>query len=331
MGNGVTAGNLQSTYGNPYALLVNPYDMALSTGATSTGSNPTLNLNALAKYTQIDLQALDNISLNAAWTLADSGTAAALNLSAGNNINLNSSITAGNKWNVNLDAGTSYSGTAKPNSGSDGIYLNGSSYLQTKNGDITLNAANEVIVNSGAIRTIGGGNISVTAAQGDVNSGTSVSGFNYIKNAPYYTPFSVNTFLGTVGTSSSLGGISTAAGGNVTVNAGGNVTSYLPTGTGLSATGDAGTGAFGSQPGNVTINAGGSVFGHYVVANGEGNITAGRDVGNFSRNVALSLVAGSWSLNAPNGDIFLQEVRNPNGVFNTQGTSSTSQHYFNYD
>ena len=75
--------------------------------------------------------------------------------------------------------------------------------------------------------------------------------------------------------SPSLGGISTAAGGNVTITAGGNVTSFLPVQSDYnSAQYDGGTGAFGSQPGNVTITAGGNVSGHYVLANGVGTITA---------------------------------------------------------
>ena len=329
MGSGVTAGGLQSSYGNPYALLINPYDMTLSSGATTTGANPTLNTSALANYAQIALQALDNITLSTAWTLADSANAARLSLTAGNNINFNNSIAAGNNWSVDLTAGTLLSGTAA--AGQDGIYLNGSAYLQTKNGDITLNAANEVMVNSGAIRTIGGGNISVMTEYGNVNSGTSTAGFNYLAAAPYYTPFSVNTFLGTISSSSSLGGISTAAGGNVTINAGGDVISYFPSGSGAAATGDAGTGAFGSQPGNVSITAGGNVYGHYVAVNGVGTITASQNIGTASKNVALSLATGSWNLDALNGNIYLQEVRNPNGVFNTLGTATTAKHYFDYN
>lgn len=346
-GQGVTASTLQSSIvGNYFAYLVNPYDMTLSYDGTDTSSSdPNFSVNDLSAYSQIDLQALDNITLNSAWSLADSG-AAALNLTAGNNISLNNSITAGNNWNVNLTAGAPYSGTSKPNAGADGIYLNGISYLQTQNGDIGLNAANEVIVNSGAIRTIAGGNIDVRAG-GNVNTGTSVSGFYYSTTAPYYTP------------SPTLGGISTAAGGNITITAGGDVTSFSDTTVAFDPNApnstffpdsDAGTGAFGSEPGNVTINAGGNVYGHFVEVNGTGTINAGQDIGTSDQNVALSLVAGSWNLNAGwnlatkavqsgVGDIYLQEVRNPNGVFdnltafnrNTKRTGPTAgNHLFDY-
>ena len=309
-------------------LSIDPYDLTLD--AAYVGS---LNNQISGGLSQISLQADHNIELSTAWNLADLTSAGTLSLTAGNSIILDdlSAIVAGTSWSVAMTAGASLPVGTLPAAGMDGIYLNGNAYLQTRDGGVNLQAANEVIVNSGAVRTIGGGSISVTTLYGDVNTGSSISGFNYIKNAPYFTPFSVNPFLGTVGTSSSLGGISTAKGGNVTISAGGNVVSYLPTGTGVAATGDAGTGAFGSQPGDVTINAGGNVSGHYVVVNGTGVINAGQDVGNQSQNVALSLVKGSWSLNAPNGNIFLQEVRNPNGVFNAQGTLSTAQHLFNYD
>ncbi len=86
--------------------------------------------------------------------------------------------------------------------------------------------------------------------------------------APYYT------------VSPSLGGISTAAGGDVTITAGGNVTSFPSRPKAYNnASHDGGTGAFGSQPGNVTITAGGNVYGHYVLANGVGTITAEGNIG----------------------------------------------------
>jgi filamentous hemagglutinin family protein len=314
-----------------YSGTVNPNDPP-----TSTGSTLTLNVNSFAStLSQINLQALNNIELSTIWTLADQSAPAMLSLTAGNNITLDdgSGISAGNNWSVNLTAGTSFSGATKPASGSDGIYLNGSAYLQTQNGGLNLNAANEVICGGGAIRTIGGGSIDVTAVNGDVNSGTSSVGYDYLTSAPYYAP------------DSNLGGISTAAGGNVTINAGGNVISYAttPSPTEPVSAGDPGTGAFGPEAGNVTINAGGNVYGNFVVANGAGAIKAGQNIGTSDQNVALSLVKGSWNLDAQN-NLYLQEVRNPNGVFDNQtvlqynpkthkftSTPTAGNHLFNYD
>jgi filamentous hemagglutinin family protein len=333
-GSGVSANTVASSIGNHYALLFNPVDITLSASPTDlSSSSPTFNASALSGYSQINLHAQDNIELSTPWVLGSSGVQATLGLTAGNSLTLDGSaaISAGNNWSVDLKAGAQLVSGSPPAPGQDGIYLKGSSYIQTKNGDISLFSPEEVIVNAGGVRTLTGGNIDVTTLYGDVNSGTSTSGFNYLSKAPYYTPFSVNIF-GSISTASSLGGISTAGGGNVTINAGGNVASYLPTSSSSSVSGDPGTGAFGSQPGNVTITAGGSLFGHYVVVNGVGNINAGQDIGSTSLNAALSLVKGGWSLDAPNGNIYLQEVRNPNGVFNSIGSyGSGGNHLFDYD
>jgi filamentous hemagglutinin family protein len=338
--------SVHSTIGNNFATLINPYDITLSYDSTAISSSPNFNITDLAGYSQqdmrrlgysqIDLHALDNIELSAEWFLNDPGSAAALMLLAGNSLILDDAagINAENNWSVNLMAGTGFVPTVghpKPASGTDGIYLNGSSYVQTVNGDINLWAANEVLVatagndldGSSGIRTLGGGDITVNAQYGNVNSGNNSFGFNYQASAPYYT---VATDYG-----ASLGGISTAAGGNVSINAGGNVYSYVPSGSTPTAAADAGTGAFGSQPGNVTINAQGSVYGHYVLANGVGSIISGKNIGAPIGNpFALSLITGTWSINAPAGNIYLQEVRNPNGVFNDVRPSSPGYQRFNY-
>jgi len=49
--------------------------------------------------------------------------------------------------------------------------------------------------------------------------------------------------------------------------------------------------------------------------------------------LALSLVTGSWVVNAPLGNIDLQEVRNPNGTLNATGIGSAAanNNLFNYD
>ena len=322
-GNGLTVSSLQSSYGSPFAIFINPNNLTLSTGPTSADpSNPNLNVSDLLPYSQI---CLDDIVLSSQWSLGSASVPATLNLVAGNSITLNNSLISGSGWNVNLTAGTMPS-TSAPNPGDDGIYLNGSASLQTVDGNITLDAANEVTVGGGGIRTIGGGNIEVTAHYGNVDTGTSVNGFNYLTAAPWYAP------------ASSLGGISTVAGGNVSINAGGDVISF-PTTT--VAPGDPGTGAFGPQPGDVAINAGGSVYGNYVVMSGTGTIHAGQNIGAMPSpenpvfdNVALSLAKGSWNLYAQN-NIYLQEVRNPNGVFDNKrfisGKVTGGNHLFDYD
>ncbi len=345
VGNNLTANSVHSMIGDNFALLINPYDLTLSSSSTGTSYDANNNLdvnfslNDLAAYSQINLHALDNIELSAQWFLNDPGVIASLSLQAGNNTTLDNGagINAGKNWNVNLMAGTSFVPTANqptPASGSDGIYLNDDAYLQTRNGNINVWAANEVLLaadsyaGNDGIRTLNGGNIDVTTRYGNVNTGANSFGFLYaaasgrqgILLPPFYTVSGV------------LGGVSTVAGGNVTISAGGDVTSYLPSGTTGAA--DAGTGAFGPEPGNVTITAGGNVYGHYVLANGVGAITAGQNVGAPSgrNSFSLSLITGSWNVNAPNGNIYLQEVRNPRGVFdnNSSLASSVAAHTFDY-
>ncbi|MCX6924740.1 MAG: filamentous hemagglutinin N-terminal domain-containing protein [Verrucomicrobia bacterium] len=316
-------------------LLVNPMDITLSWDAsTPDSSSPNLNVGDLSSFSKISLYANGSINLNTVWSLADSADLnAMLKLEAKNNITLAddgsgnfAGIQAGRNWNLNLLAGTELGSAANKQDGMDRIFLQGLSFLQTQNGNIDLTAGNEVFVDDGTrqdsqlpydvssrigngITTVAGGSINVAARYGDVNSGANPLAFSYLRNAPFY---SVSTAPG------ELGGISTAAGGDVTISAGGNITSFMP---GRGNTSDAGSGAFGQQPGNVTVTAAGNVFGHFVAANGVGTVTAGQSIGSLDvrRGFALSLVDGSWSVFAPNGSIYLQEVRNPNGVFNDRG------------
>jgi filamentous hemagglutinin family protein len=338
------------------SLLLDPYDLTLDSTFISSLS-PILNGDGLFG---IELQADHNITLSTLWTLNDPGTPALLSLTAGNNIifNDNAAIKAGRNWSVTMFAGPQGL-SSRPASGTGGIYLNGGSYIETQNGDINLWAANDIIVNAdyslnpgfNGIRTVAGGNITVTAQYGDVNSGASqlgasgtvnyfgnINGFLFGRNAaPYYA------------VSPNLGGISTAAGGNVTITAGRDVVSFTPIQTGnpddyLAARNDAGSGAFGPQPGNVTITAGGNVFGHYVLANGVGSITAHGNIGvpvinsdgtsgDPTRGFALSVIKGDWTVHA-DGSIYVQDVRNPNGVFGertSRNLTYAGYHFFDYD
>ena len=374
LGDPADVNSIQSNLGNYFALLVNPYNLTLSDGSTGPTPDPTVynvNVYDLAAYSQIDFHALNNIELNTMygpdpndpssmipvpWSLKDYlSTPAWLSLQAGNNITLDdqSGIYAGKNWNVNLRAGTSLPAGTQPAPGNDGIYLNGDAYIQSQNGDLNLWAANEVQVSGGdigGITTTLGGNITVTTQYGDVNTGNNTHGYNFGLNR-FGLPNLPATYYAV---DPQLGGISTAAGGNVSIAAGGNVISFLPKQTiktpnspdYVNAQNDAGSGAFGSNPGNVTITAGGNVYGHYVVANGMGSISAGLDIGaslatlqadraNEFMGFALSLIKGGWNVYAPKGSIYVQDVRNPNGIFGEPNNSSPDNyygfHFFDYD
>ncbi len=280
---------------------------------------------------QINITSSGNIEFASGfiWSLpGETSTTGNLDISAGNDITFlnGSGIQAGQNWNVSLTAGTAYSGTLS--SDNDGIYLDGTATIQTQNGNINLWAANEVQVGwsgnsagpgvsnpgTGGITTKNGGNINVTAEFGDVNSGDSVYGFDYTTSAPYTKA------------DPSLGGIATANGGNVNINAGGSVISYSATqfasnpSVSFGGDTDPGIGCFGTAAGNVTINAGGNVYGSFVVMDGQGAINA-QNIGTSAQNVALSLATGGWDLNAANS-IYLQEVRNPSGLFDEKPPTS---------
>ena len=263
-------------------------------------------------------------------------------LQAANNITFQdySGIYDASQWSVNLEAGYNFAQNkviAGPTSGMGSIFLNGgiglygSGSIQTSAGAITLVAAEDIQVSYfGSVTTIGGGSINVDALGGSVN--TTVAPKDAVAVHGGYTFSSLGKGYTVDG--SNLGGISTAAGGDVNIVAGQDVISYLPaagSNPGVDYTvGDTGCGAFGPEAGNVTVIAGHNVSGHYVLANGTGIIQAANDAGTSGAALALSLIAGGWSVNA--GDsIFLQEVRNPNGIFNNRGGNSTPvNHLFDY-
>jgi filamentous hemagglutinin family protein len=328
-------------------LSIDPTDIVISysgsgsIGSGSVGSSdpPTtlkLDVNsAFAGFSQINLQATRNINLasGTTWDLvASTGIdtpGSLLKLEAGKDITIedNASLVAGWGWSVSLQAGRDFSqpNTVKPGKGN--ITLAGSGSIETQDGSIHLLAGNNVTLASGYVRTINGGSITAEAVAGDVISGTRPNGFLFLP-----TGYQVDA---------DLGGLSTGNGGDVNLTAGNDIISYLPVETGFHT--DGGSGAFGAQPGNVTLVAGHDVYGHFVVRNGSGTITAGRDAGKRGtqldkspgeqppdQTLALSVVDGGWEVSA-GGFIFLQEVRNPNGTFNRSGIgSSTTKHYFDY-
>jgi len=339
-GTEVNANNIQSSIDNLTApnfgaqdiLLINPFDITLSQNPTTSTINNNLldvnfNVNDLANYSQIALFASDNIELQTSWTLNDPGVPTTLHLQAGNNITIDdgSSLMAGNNWNVDLVAGAGFVPTIlqpAPASGSDWIFLDGDSYIQTQDGDINLFAAGSVQVgnpdyfNPGIgsyINTAGGGNIYVTALYGDINTGENYTGYAIGNNG--------------LSLGNNVGGISTIAGGNVTLDAGDDVTSIPQTRTTSSTTPGA-SGAYGG--GDVTVIAGNLITGNFLVSNGTGKLEAGvslddnnnvtinnpaADIGTIQQGVNLSLIFGNWQVFAAR-NLYVTEVNNPNGTFN---------------
>ena len=275
-------------------------------GAFDPGETLELDVNsAFVGLSQISLQATLDIRVNATWNLAastgldDPGNK--LTLQAGRDILFQNgaAIQGGQNWSVRLEAGVDFTlPTPTPVFGLGGIYFNGgpggtqNGSLETGAGSISLKAGNEIIVAGGFIRTGGGGGLNIETLAGDVDAGLKPDTYNYRRTG--YT-------LSALG----VGGISTTAGGDLTIQSGRDVLSFLPT-----------TGAFGAEAANVNITAAGRVFGNYLLRNGVGTIQAGTDFGSFSAPVSLSLINGGWNVTAAN-DVFVNEVRNPNGIFNS--------------
>ena len=297
---------------------LDPVNIILGT-STAGGA---INVNtAFAGFSTIDLQASGNISINQSttWNLSSStgNNSGQLILQAGGNITFGNSskITDANGWSVTLEAGYNF-GDNTINSGVGNVFLNGGSgktqngTIQLGSGNVTLEAGQSILVGTGSVFTTAGGSIYANALAGDINCGTANGGYQF----------------GIFGYSSvaTLGGISTARGGDVTLIAGNNVISQPTT---PANTPPGASGAYGA--GNVTIVAGNQVMGNFTLANGVGTILAGASVsgntvnilnsdasiGTEQRPVNLNLISGSWNAYS-GGDIFIGEVRNPNGTFN---------------
>lgn len=315
-------------------LRLDPVDIVLGNGGSGdanggiVGPNDppdTLELDvhsAFVGFSEMVLQASRNITVAAGtlWDLAASTGVTApgsrLKLEAGNNITIanGAGILAGDNWSVTLEAGRDFTTTDSVVPGLGSILFQGSGHLQTRNGDARLVAGNQVTVAGGFVRSVAGGNLDVTALSGSIQTGTRANGFLFRPGGYSVDP--------------ELGGISTANGGHVRLTAGLDVVSALPIAGGTQS--DAGSGAFGEAPGDVTIRAGRDVAGHFVVRNGSGIIDAARNAGTSTRLLALSLVDGGWTVEAGQ-DVLLQEVRNPNGLFNNLGSgASPYRQFFDY-
>ncbi len=328
------------------AFILDPENITLSgSGSTSypggtvnASGSGTLTVNVDTAFSKITaasilLEATGNITLTTPWNLSatTSKTTGQLTLEAGGNITLGSTttsynITDANDWSVTLEAGYNFTSKAVT-SGTGSILLDSSSSIQTSQGSISLTAGNNITLGSGAVCTYGGGSIFAHAIAGTLNCGTD-DGVSLISPAGSDSGgYDYNSSGYTV--SPNLGGISTAAGGNVTLEAGQNVT-YVPS---VPFGGTPGfVGAYGPEAGNVTVIAGNEIFGNYLVANGTGLLEAGVTVQNgqvtqisnpnasigttfTGQQVYLGLISGSWNAYAAD-NINLAEVLNPNGSFN---------------
>jgi filamentous hemagglutinin family protein len=232
---------------------------------------------------------------------------------------------------------------------------------------INLTAGQNILVGTGYVITTGGGGIDAHALSGSIDTGSDAQGYHFNTSASSLNnAYDLSHGLGGISTEAG-GDVNLTAGGNVTtvlpISSGTGKVGYVFDGT-LKTTlatgvntdfGTAGSGAYGrltGQKGNVSVVAGGNVIGNYLVANGTGSIYAGvlmdangnpetDSLGNYvlgttgsagldnnKKALALSLISGGWNVTAAQ-NIVLQEVRNPNGMFDVSG-GATYKHYFDY-
>jgi hypothetical protein len=383
----VSAPNVSSLYSSMDAstragwnggeFFLDPVNIVLGTST----ANGAINVNtAFAGFSTILLQATGDISLNTGttWNLSSSTgqTIGQLTLEAGGDIKFgsNSKFFDANNWSVTLEAGYDFVNNTVQ-SGVGNIYLNGGSGLslngsiQLSAGSINLLAGQSILlaspnthsegIVSGSVSTTGGGSIFAEALAGNIDAGTSNGGTSSTSQSSDYNFGASGAKLNTI-----LGGIATAAGGDVTLIAGNDIDS---TPVVASKQWPAASGAYGS--GNVTIIAGNQINGNFMLANGVGTMLAGVPVqsgqaavlqnpaadptayastlkdldtavtqtknpngniggtefaGGANLAVTLSLIRGSWNAWAAN-NIFLKEVNNPNGTFN-----SAQSYLYNY-
>ncbi len=327
-------------------------DISLGTAALNVTGGGSISAVATSGSVTIDSGSVQtesgNIALNAGQSIQDNS--GSINTLAGGNI----SAIAGTDiaFGGAVAATGSGSVTAQANGGS--LTIDPGS-IQTSAGAIDLTAQQDITVGAGYVITTGGGSITAHALFGSIDTGSDAQGYHFTSNA--------GSLSQAYNLSDGLGGIGTEAGGNVNLTAGGDVTSVLPANRGFYYDGGfvpaqnsdyttAGCGAYGPEAGNVTIIAGGNVTGNYLVANGTGKIFAGVEMdangnpvqnaaGNYvlgsagsagtslsKPNLALNLISGGWDVTAAQ-NIILQEVRNPNGIFNVAGGAALN-HYFDY-
>lgn len=311
-------GNIMITSGN--GIVENTAHVSTSSSRDGTGNvvKPAGSVSLTATTGSLNLESEGVVS-------SDSGT---VTLGAGQDINVSSGFAVSTTTGIiKLNAGGSLNFGSSQDASTGQITSGAGAINLTAQQDITL-------FTGGYVTTTGGGSITAHAVSGSIDAGAGIlrdASGNVLDSPKNPAGYSYDKVAGAYVNANSLTGISTAAGGDVTLHAGMNVQTFLPIQGGKNATSDAGSGAFGPAPGNVTvISDSGYVTGHYVVANGTGTITANNGyAGGTAGLLALSLTKGSWTVSAPNGGIDLQEVRNPNGVFNQ--LSGSANHLFNYD
>jgi filamentous hemagglutinin family protein len=324
-----------------YIILDSSGSGSAGNGTVLVGSNPgsTLDLNVNTAFaniavSQITLQAAYDITLAGGTTWDLSGTIGAnfggvtggqLTLQAGRNIIFgdNSLLTDENNWSVTLEAGVNNFTTGAIHAGTGTINLDGGDgvggSIQMAAGNVNLIAGQDILVGSGSVSTTGGGSIFANAMAGSISAGSDNGSSDGLQQSTDYnftdSGWTPNPFLG---------GISTAAGGNVTLIAGNNIDS-TPVVPSRQAPGA--SGAYGA--GDVTLIAGNQITGNYTVTDGTGTMLAGVPVSSAQAAILQNPSANASAYATTLGDLVTAVEQSQNsggnvGVAPVNGKPSTA-------
>jgi filamentous hemagglutinin family protein len=317
-------------------LSIDPQNIILSSSGTSaTGSGGsttvlstdppagtlTLNVGSFSSFSQILLEATQNITVATTWGLGDSLVPdSTLTLEAGGNIIVDKGdyITAGQNWNLNLYAGVVNFAPSSPglSAGAGNIDLTGTptgtgggaakGFIQTTSGSLSLDAGQNIFVGNGNLQTTSGSltatagqNISISAGNMQTSSGllTATAG----QNVTLTTGAIRTTGGGSINVTATSGSVdagSTATSPNGYVFSPGNNPAYT-----VSTTSSTGVGG--------TIN----LSGISTAAGGDVNITAGLDVMSFLPTGTIATDAGSGAFGPEPGVVTITAGRSVYGHY----------------
>ncbi|MEI9865406.1 MAG: hypothetical protein WDN00_12805 [Limisphaerales bacterium] len=196
--------------------MIDPLNITIgNTGSGSAGSGTvpaveippagtlTLNVNsAFTGFSQIDLQARNNITVSALWDLvASTGISAPgslLKLEAGNNITIGTGagIVAGAGWSVTLQAGRNFAAAADTvTPGTGNINFSGTARWKRRTATINLLAGNNITVNAVMSARLAAAASLRAPCPGNINTGTKRNGYIF-----YETEYVVDPALGGIST-----------------------------------------------------------------------------------------------------------------------------------
>ncbi|MFQ6333934.1 beta strand repeat-containing protein [Methylophilus sp. 3sh_L] len=282
--------------------------------ANNPGATTEVNVTQVKGYSELYLQANNNITVNSALTMNRDGS---VRLEANNDINVNAAITTTGKGSINLKADADNSGTGNLAiganiSGTGGVTLSAATLTHTA-GDISApgagsstGKAGNVTITVAGLADLGSANIS---AKGRENS-FPPAGFN--GGSVTINAGSLN-MTGSIDTS---GSSVVAPNGQVVALPGGNGGAVTISTSGNATVGNISTGAGGAGAGN---NIAASNSGAVQISSTNGNL----NIGNINTQGISNSNGANVTLNANNGSVTTGSINtNASNPGNNNGTNA---------